>query len=382
MVPTSIAFHHFGCKVNFAEASAISRQFREKGFLLKHHHEVADIYVISSCMVTSVAEKKCRAAIHQAHRLNPDARIAVIGCLAELKAGELQDMEGVDLVLDNRAKYKLLDELEKLRNREYLIDAGHGHFRDQDEKLQVQKSPEHSGDDQSGKDIQGRTFVPSFSYGDRTRSFLKIQDGCDYYCAYCTIPLARGHSRSDSIEHVVSGAREIVAKGIREIVLTGINIGDFGRQNGENLLKLLQALEEVDGLPRIRISSIEPDLLTDEIIRFAAGSPRIMPHFHIPLQSGSDRILKAMKRKYSRDLYTGRIQYIRELLPYACIASDVITGFLAKRTKISGKLQLPGETVRFIHAHLQLFKKRKYTCRKAPGCRFREDNKGKEQVAA
>jgi len=302
MNPTSIAFHHFGCKVNFAEASSISRQFRDKGFILKNHHEVADIYVISTCVVTAVAEKKCRAAIHQAHKLNPDAKIAVIGCFSELKPGELQQMEGVDLVLGNSSKYDLPEELEKLKTNDY-----HGGI--------VPGIRESS------------TFIPSFSYGDRTRSFLKIQDGCDYFCSYCTIPMARGHSRSDTIIHVLSSAGEIISNGIREIVLTGVNIGDFGRPNGENLLQLMQSLEQLEGLQRIRISSIEPDLLSDEIIAFAASSKKFMPHFHMPLQSGSEKILKAMKRKYSLELYTSRVETIRQKLPRACIAADVIVGF-------------------------------------------------------
>ncbi|MCX6285681.1 MAG: tRNA (N(6)-L-threonylcarbamoyladenosine(37)-C(2))-methylthiotransferase MtaB [Bacteroidetes bacterium] len=302
MSPTTIAFHHFGCKVNFAEASSISRQFREKGFELKNHHEVADIYVISTCVVTAVAEKKCRAAIHQAHKLNPDAKIAVIGCFSELKPGELSQIEGVDLVLGNSSKYMLIEELEKLKSPDY-----HGGFN---------------------PGIRGTSsFVPSFSFGDRTRSFLKIQDGCDYYCSYCTIPLARGHSRSDTIAHVISSAQEIVKNGIREIVLTGVNIGDFGRHNGENFFQLIQALDQLKGLVRLRISSIEPDLLSDEIIDFASTSLKFMPHFHIPLQSGSDKILKAMKRKYSLEVYSGRVERIRQKLPLACIASDIIVGF-------------------------------------------------------
>ncbi|MCX6281233.1 MAG: tRNA (N(6)-L-threonylcarbamoyladenosine(37)-C(2))-methylthiotransferase MtaB [Bacteroidetes bacterium] len=302
MTPTTIAFHHFGCKVNYAEASSISRQFREKGFELKDHHEVADIYVISTCVVTSVAEKKCRAAIHQAHKLNPAAKIAVIGCFSELKPDDLLHMDGVDLVLGNSSKYDLLDELEKLKTPDY-----HGGL--------IPGIKEDSG------------FIPSFSMGDRTRSFVKIQDGCDYYCSYCTIPLARGHSRSDTIEHVISSTREIITNGIHEIILTGVNIGDFGRHNGEDLLRLMQELEQLDGLDRIRISSIEPDLLSDEIIDFAAGSVKFMPHFHIPLQAGSDKVLKAMKRKYNLELYTGRVMRIRAKLPLACIASDVIVGF-------------------------------------------------------
>jgi threonylcarbamoyladenosine tRNA methylthiotransferase MtaB len=302
MTPTTVAFHHFGCKVNFAEASSISRTFREKGFLLKEHHEVADIYVISSCVVTAMAEKKCRAAIHQAHKLNPNAKIAVIGCFSELKPGELKQIEGVDLVLGNSAKYRLAEELEKLKDHDY-----HGGL--------IPGIAEYS------------SFVPSFSYGDRTRSFLKIQDGCDYYCSYCTIPFARGHSRSDTISHVISTAHEIVRNGIQEVVLTGVNIGDFGRKNGENFSGLIRALEDVDGLLRIRISSIEPDLLNDEIIDCVAASKKIMPHFHIPLQSGSDKILKAMKRRYNTGLYAGRVERIRQKLPWSCIAADVIVGF-------------------------------------------------------
>ena len=302
MSSTSVAFQHFGCKVNFAEASSISGEFRDKGFELKDHKEVADIYVISTCVVTSVAEKKCRAAIHHAHSLNPHAKIAVIGCFSELKPGELQQIDGVDLVLGNNAKYNLFEELEKLSNHDY-----HGGLRS---SLNADSE-----------------FVPSFSYGDRTRSFLKIQDGCDYYCSYCTIPFARGHSRSDSIEHLLTSAENIVSKGIREIVLTGVNIGDFGKHNGETLLQLLQALDQVNGLSRIRISSVEPDLLTDEIIDLTAGSGKIMPHFHMPLQSGSGKILKAMKRRYDPELYAGRVERIKKIMPRACIAADVIVGF-------------------------------------------------------
>lgn len=298
----TVAFHHFGCKVNFSEASTLSRQFREKGFELIDFHEQADIYVISTCVVTAVAEKKCRAAIRQAHKLNPAARIAVIGCFSELKPGEIAQMDGVDLVLGHTGKFGLLEELEKLDGKAQNTTDYHAHL-----------DPE--------------TFVPSYSYGDRTRSFLKIQDGCDYYCSYCTIPLARGHSRSDTIAHVVQSAREVAAAGIREIILTGVNIGDFGRQNGESFEALVSSLEAVTELPRIRISSIEPDLLNDSIIGAIASSKRFMPHFHIPLQSGNNRVLSAMKRKYNRELYAARVEKIRFLLPLACIAADVIVGF-------------------------------------------------------
>ncbi len=293
----SIAFHHFGCKVNFAEASALSRQFQENGFEIKDFHVPADIYVISTCVVTTVAEKKCRAAIRQAHKINPNAKIAVIGCFSELKPGELSEMEGVDLVLGHTGKFNLLEAVSGLYSTDNSVDP----------------LPEK--------------FIPSFSYGDRTRSFLKIQDGCDYYCTYCTIPLARGRSRSDTIENAVKNAREIIANGIREIVLTGVNIGDFGKNTGENFLQLIRALDSVEGMNRIRISSIEPDLLNSEIIEFVAGSNNFLPHFHIPLQSGCNKILKAMHRKYNRELYASRVQKIRELMPRACIAADVIVGF-------------------------------------------------------
>jgi threonylcarbamoyladenosine tRNA methylthiotransferase MtaB len=300
MEPKSIAFHHFGCKVNFAEASALSRQFKEKGFLLKGFHETADVYVISTCVVTAVAEKKCRAAIRQAHHLNPEAKIAVIGCFPELMPDELEKMEGVSLVLGHSAKFALCDEVERL-----FHPSGYGH-------PVFPKSTD---------------FVASWSLGDRTRSFVKIQDGCDYYCSYCTIPLARGHSRSDTIGNVIQNVTEAVKAGVKEIVLTGVNIGDFGRNTGETFLALVRELEKVSEVPRIRISSIEPDLLNDDIIDIIASSGKFMPHFHIPLQSGSGKILKLMKRKYDRELFASRIRKIRGLLPLACIATDVIVGF-------------------------------------------------------
>ncbi len=308
MIPKSIAFHHFGCKVNFAEASTLSRQFQENGFEVKNFHDPADIYVISTCVVTSVAEKKCRAAIRQAHAINPNARIAVIGCFSELKPDKLSKMEGVELVLGHNGKFRLLEELTSLMQADQA-------------PLQPVCAVQAAG--QTTPD----TFIPSFSYGDRTRSFLKIQDGCDYYCTYCTIPLARGRSRSDTIENVVKNAKEIITNGIREIVLTGVNIGDFGRQNNENFLRLITTLDSIEGMNRIRISSIEPDLLSNETIEFVATSKHFLPHFHIPLQSGCNKILKAMHRKYNRELYASRVQKIKELMPHACIAADVIVGF-------------------------------------------------------
>jgi len=325
MKSKTIAFHHFGCKVNFAEASSLSRQFQDHGFEIGDFHNPADVYVISTCVVTAVAEKKCRAAIRQAHKINPAARIAVIGCFSELKPGELAQMEGVDLVLGHSGKFRLLEELEKLDRPQIQSNESNIGIALSVE-LNETDHDYHGGiipASESGKD----TFVPSYSFGDRTRSFLKIQDGCDYYCSYCTIPLARGRSRSDTVGNALKNAEEIISHGIKEIVLTGVNIGDFGRQNGENFLQLIQALDHLTGMNRIRISSIEPDLLTHDIIEFVAFSRNFMPHFHIPLQSGSNRILKAMHRKYSRELYADRIAKIRSLLPHACIAADVITGF-------------------------------------------------------
>jgi threonylcarbamoyladenosine tRNA methylthiotransferase MtaB len=311
MNPKSIAFHHFGCKVNFAEASTLSRQFQENGFEVKDFHLPADVYVISTCVVTTVAEKKCRAAIRQAHKVNPKARIAVIGCFSELKPGELAQMEGVDLVLGHNGKFRLLEELTRL----YHPTGGENHGYEYHGGLDTPNIPDHDA------------FIPSFSYGDRTRSFLKIQDGCDYYCTYCTIPLARGRSRSDTVENALKNAREILANGIKEIVLTGVNIGDFGKHAGETFIGLIRSLEKVEGINRFRISSIEPDLLTNEIIEFVASSGNFLPHFHIPLQSGCNKILKAMHRKYTRELYASRVQKIKELMPNACIAADVIVGF-------------------------------------------------------
>ncbi len=301
MESTTIAFHHFGCKVNFAEASSLAKQFRERGYEMTDYREKADIYVISSCVVTATAEKKCRAAIRQAHKLNPDARIAVIGCFPELKHDEVAEMDGVDVVLGHSDKFNLLEKIE-----------GQG-TKDEGRISSIQHP--------------ASSFIPSYSSGDRTRSFLKIQDGCDYHCAYCAIPLARGNSRSDTIKHILKEARSIVDSGINEIVLTGVNIGDFGKHSGETFLKLLESMEKEIPVPRIRISSIEPDLLSNEVIELVVSSTKFLPHFHIPLQSGSEKILQAMKRKYKRKLYADRVGKIRALLPYACIASDVIVGF-------------------------------------------------------
>ena len=318
MVIRSVAFHHFGCKVNFSEGSALSREFKGKGFKIVDFHERADCYVISTCIVTAAAEKKCRAAIRQVHKKNPDAFIAVIGCYSELRPETLSGMEGVSMILGTSDKFLLLEKLSAMGVQ--MPDSG------TDSPAPDDIGHYHGGIG-NGLKSGSSDFVAAWSSDDRTRSFLKIQDGCDYFCSYCTIPLARGRSRSDTIDGVLDNARKIGATGIREMVLTGVNIGDFGRHQNENLLQLIRRLDDIGPVSRIRISSIEPDLLSDEIIEFIAASRHFMPHFHIPLQSGSDRILKQMRRKYDKALYAGRVGRIRTLLPHACIAADLITGF-------------------------------------------------------
>lgn len=297
-----IAFQTFGCKLNFAESSTIARQMKEDGYTVVGHKEEADIYVINSCVVTATAEKKCKAAIRQARRRNPDSRVAVIGCFSQMKEDVLSGMEEVDLVIGNEEKFRLKDYLED----QAYTGACHSIV---------------------GDIAKEGTFKPSWSSGDRTRSFLKIQDGCDYFCSYCTIPFARGRSRSATIADTLATAGEIATSGMREIILTGVNIGDFGKAHGESFFDLLKGLDTVVGIERIRISSIEPDLLDEEMIRFMAGSDRFLPHFHIPLQSGSDNVLKAMKRKYKREVFAKRVAEIKRHMPDACIAADVIIGF-------------------------------------------------------
>ncbi len=300
-----VAFQTFGCKLNFAETSQISRQFIENGFEIADFKGNADVYVINTCTVTSIAEKKCKTAIRSAIKRNPDAKVAVIGCFSQLKASEIQGIEGVDIILGNNEKYRLLEMLTNHKNNTEESCA----YCD---VKQMEKSD---------------AFIPSYSSGDRTRSFLKIQDGCDYFCTYCAIPFARGRSRSDTVENIVKSAQTIAGEGLKEIILTGVNIGDFGKQNNENFFQLIQALDKVEGIERYRISSIEPDLLTDAIIEFVSKSNKFLPHFHIPLQSGSNKILKMMKRHYQRELFADSIHKIKSLMPDACIAADVITGF-------------------------------------------------------
>jgi threonylcarbamoyladenosine tRNA methylthiotransferase MtaB len=297
-----VAFHTLGCKLNFSETSAIGRQFSDAGFDRVEFENAADVYVINTCSVTENADKKCRYAIRRALSQNPDAYIVVTGCYAQLQPGEIATIPGVDLVLGAKDKFRAVELGGDFRKESHAC-VHHGRIDEVD------------------------AFVHAFSVGDRTRSFLKIQDGCDYKCSFCTIPKARGKSRSDSLENVLRNARSIVEQGVKEIVLTGVNLGDYGQDQPHDFLDVVKALDEVDGLERVRISSIEPNLLSDEIIRFVARSKRFMPHFHIPLQSGSNTILAAMRRRYKRELYASRVALIREVMPHACIGVDVIVGF-------------------------------------------------------
>ena len=297
-----IAFHTMGCKLNLSETGTISRDFIQHGFQKVSYKEKADIYVLNTCSVTENANKEARKLIRQAKRRNPDSSIAIIGCYAQLKPNEISKIKGVDLVLGAKEKFNLLTHLEKL---------------DIKDKAKIVES-----------DIREiNSFKPSYSSAERTRSFLKIQDGCNYTCSFCTIPLARGKSRSDSIKNTMETAKKITNRGAREIVLTGVNIGDFGNGTTETFYDLIQQLDTINELDRIRISSIEPNLLSTQIIDFCATSKKIMPHFHIPLQSGSNKILQSMRRRYNRELYEEKIIKIKNLIPDACIGVDVIVGF-------------------------------------------------------
>lgn len=296
------AFHTLGCKLNFSETSTIARQLLDAGFARVGIDEAPDVVVINTCSVTDQADAKCRNAVRRALASNPNAFVTVIGCYAQLKPEEIAGIEGVDLVLGAEEKFNLTDHLDDLGKRA-------------------------QGEARVGEIKEVRAFVPGFSSGDRTRTFLKVQDGCDYFCAFCTIPLARGRSRSADVATTVEQARQAVAAGAKEIVLTGVNIGDFGKGSEEQLIDLVRALDALDGVERFRISSIEPNLLTDELIDFVAASAKFQPHFHIPLQSGSDAVLSAMRRRYRTPLYRERIAHIRRLMPEASIGVDVIVGF-------------------------------------------------------
>jgi threonylcarbamoyladenosine tRNA methylthiotransferase MtaB len=303
-----VAFYTLGCKLNFSETSTIARNFQNEGFDRVEFEEVADIYVINTCSVTENADKQFKQIVKKATKLNDKAFIAAVGCYAQLKPEELVAVDGVDLVLGATEKFKITDYINDLAKN----DIGEVH------SCEIEEAD---------------FYVGSYSIGDRTRAFLKVQDGCDYKCTYCTIPLARGISRSDALENVLKNASEISKQGIKEIVLTGVNIGDYGKgefgnkKHEHTFLDLVKALDEVEGIERLRISSIEPNLLKNETIDFVSKSRTFVPHFHIPLQSGSNEILKKMKRRYQREVYTERVSKIREVMPHACIGVDVIVGF-------------------------------------------------------
>ena len=297
-----IAFHTLGCKLNFSETSTIARMFPKSEYELVDFKEEADFYVINSCSVTGIAEKKCKTAAKQAKKRNPKAMITMMGCFSQIKPETVARFEAVDLVLGNEDKFNL---------PQYLINP-EGERATEVHVIDLAKS---------------KVFSPAYSSNDRTRSFLKVQDGCDHFCTYCSIPFARGRSRSGNVDETIAKAEEIGRSNIREIILTGVNIGDFGKGTDENFHDLLVKLEQVQGIERIRISSVEPELLTDEIIELVAKSKIFLPHFHLPLQSGCDKTLKDMKRFYDTKLFAGRVKKIKELLPNACIAADVIVGF-------------------------------------------------------
>jgi threonylcarbamoyladenosine tRNA methylthiotransferase MtaB len=300
----TVAIHTLGCKLNFSESSTIVRQLEDNGFTRVDFNESSDIYVINTCSVTDNADRKCRTTVKQVLKQNPEAYVVIIGCYAQLKPKEISEIPGVDMVLGAAEKFNMIEHLHSLKKEDAAIVHN--------------------------KNIKETTdFIPAFSYGDRTRSFLKVQDGCDYFCSFCTIPLARGKSRNATIGETVAKAREVAATDVKEVVLTGVNIGDFGAQDDyqETFFDLIQELDKIEGIERFRISSIEPNLLSNEIIDFVASSQRFVPHFHVPLQSGNDEILQKMRRKYLSPLYADRVARIKEKMPNACIGVDVIVGF-------------------------------------------------------
>ena len=304
----SVAFHTLGCKLNFSETSTLSRTLEAEGFLKKEFEDKADVYVINTCSVTDNADKECRQLVRRIQRKAPESLVVITGCYAQLKPKEISAIPGVDLVLGAAEKFNIAHHLKELSKGDST-------------RISSCDIEEVSG------------FNASYSLNDRTRTFLKVQDGCDYTCSFCTIPMARGKSRSDSIANVILNARELASKGVKEIVLTGVNLGDFGKgadgakKHAEDFYSLVQELEQVDGIERYRISSIEPNLLNENIIEFVAASKKFMPHFHIPLQSGNNEILALMRRRYKRELYADRVKMIKQLMPHCAIGVDVIVGF-------------------------------------------------------
>lgn len=328
MTPRSVAFHTIGCKLNYSETSSIQQMFEKRGYAVHDFEQPADIYVLNTCSVTDFADQKCRQFVRRVLRQSQNALVVVVGCYAQLKPQEIANIEGVDLVLGANEKFRILEFIDTLAKT-----SGKGLV-------------------QAGDIREATTFTNAFSFGDRTRSFLKIQDGCDYKCSFCTIPLARGKSRSNTVESIVENAYKIAEMGAKEIVLTGVNIGDFGNGteviDGERAKKealfidLIQELDKISAIERFRISSIEPNLLTDEIIAFVAQSARFMPHFHVPMQSGNDKQLVQMRRRYKRAWYQSRVETIKKFMPHACIGADVIVGFPDETAEDFN------ETVRFI----------------------------------
>jgi threonylcarbamoyladenosine tRNA methylthiotransferase MtaB len=300
-----VAFYTLGCKLNYSETSSIGRLFTNAGYSTVDFSDTPDVFVINTCSVTENADKKCKKIVKEALKISPNAYVTIVGCYAQLKPKEIAEIPGVDMVLGAAEKFQIVDHITDLTKNP---------------KALVYNQPVS----------EANQFVSAYSFGDRTRTFLKVQDGCDYSCTFCTIPLARGASRSDTIENAVKQAEEIAASGVKEIVLTGVNLGDFGIRDGkreDKFFDLVKVLDRVEGIDRIRISSIEPNLLTNEIIEFVSTSERFVPHFHIPLQSGSDKILGLMRRRYKRELYADRVAKIKELMPDCCIGVDVIVGF-------------------------------------------------------
>ena len=332
---TSIAFHTMGCKTNFSETSTISSEMLSHGYKKVSYKDKADIYVLNTCSVTENADKEARKLIRQARRLNPVAKIAVIGCYAQLQPGQISTIPGVDLVLGAKEKFNLLSHLNTLneKNESTIVRSPIGNTK---------------------------SFYPSFTNGERTRSYLKVQDGCNYSCTFCTIPMARGRSRSDTIKNTVKIAQKIADAGTKEIVLTGINIGDFG-SDGEDFLQLIATLDNIKGIDRFRISSIEPNLLTDDIISFCADSNKFVPHFHIPLQSGSNPILKNMKRRYTTNLYESRVHFIKQLIPDCCIGVDVIVGYPGEKNDHFKETKVFLESLDISYLHVFSYSQRKDT---------------------
>ena len=333
---TKVAFHTMGCKTNFSDTSTISNEMLSHGYQKVSYKEEADIYVLNTCSVTENADKEARKLIRQARRRNPYAKIAVIGCYAQLQPDQISNISGVDLVLGASEKFNLLTHLNSLNdnNQSKIV------------RLSIN---------------QNNSFQSSFTNGERTRSYLKIQDGCNYNCSFCTIPLARGRSRSDTIENTVKIAQNIADSGAKEIVLTGINIGDFGSTNNENFFQLIKTLDNLKGIERFRISSIEPNLLSNDIISFCANSNKFVPHFHIPLQSGSDSILQSMKRRYNTDLYKSRVEHIKKIIPDCCIGVDVIVGYPGEKEDHFEQTYSFIESMDVSYLHVFSYSKRKDT---------------------